>query len=125
MNKKEASDQEISQKLDAAKHEAAQVAGEQGAQKPMSPGDTKQESPPKVSGEASKGEKSVAGRKKMKGGEKWDMATGKEAAMEDKKKEPEKDEAETKEDHQVEVELNSILKKGLSESTLCKICACC
>ena len=126
MNRKEASDQEISQKLDAAKHEAAQVAGEQGAQKPMSPGDTKPESPPpKVSGEASKGEKSVAGRKKMKGGEKWDMATGKEAAMEDKKKEPEKNEAETKEDHEVEVELNSILKKGPSESALCKIGACC
>ncbi|MCJ1425442.1 hypothetical protein MMC29_003341 [Sticta canariensis] len=60
------------------------------------------------------GEISVAGRKKMKGGEKWDMATGKEAAMVvDKQgvgKEPDK--VETQEEHDVEVELNSILKKG-------------
>ncbi len=92
----------------------------------MSPGDTKPEAPvPKVSDEASTGEKSVAGRKKMKGGEKWDMAMGKEAATEEKNKEGKKDEAETKEDHEVEVELNSILKKGPSESVLCKICACC
>ena len=126
MSRKEASDLEVSQKLDAAKHEAAQVAGEQGAQKPMTPGDTKPESPlPKVSGGASSsGEKSVAGRKKMKGGEKWDMNTGKEAAME-KDKEGKKDEPETKKDHEVEVELNSILKKGPSKSDLCKLCACC
>ena len=70
---------------------------------------------PKVTGEASAGEKTVAGRKKMKGGEKWDMATGKEAAMEEKKGEGKKDEAETKEDHDVEIELNSILKKGPSK----------
>ncbi|MCJ1465099.1 hypothetical protein MMC07_003715 [Pseudocyphellaria aurata] len=60
------------------------------------------------------GEKSVAGRKKMKGGEKWDMATGKEAAMvvdkEGAGKEP--DRPETQEEHNIEVELNSILKKG-------------
>ncbi len=92
----------------------------------MSPGDTKPEAPPPtVLGEASMAEKSVAGRKKMKGGEKWDMATGKEAATEEKNKDGKKDEAETKEDHDVEVELNSILKKGPSESALCKICDCC
>lgn len=66
------------------------------------------------------GEKSVAGRKKMKGGEKWDMATGKEAAMVvDKQgvgKEPVK--VETQEEHDVEVELNSILKKGPSKSQI-------
>ena len=126
MNRKEASDLEVSQKLDAAKQEAAQVAGEQGAQKPMTPGDTRSESPPpKVQGDASSsGQKSVAGRKKMKGGEKWDMNTGKEAAME-KDKEGKKDEPETKEDHEVEIELNSILKKGPSEFDLCKLCACC
>ena len=85
----------------------------------MSLGEAKPEGPsPKASGEVSTGEKSVAGRKKMKGGEKWDMATGKEAVTEEKK-EGKKDEAETKEDHEVEMELNSILKKGLSESTLC------
>ena len=64
------------------------------------------------------GEKSVAGRKKMKGGEKWDMATGKEAAMvvdkEGTSKESEK--KETQEEHDIEVELNSILKKGPSKS---------
>ena len=64
------------------------------------------------------GEKSVAGRKKMKGGEKWDMATGKEAAMVvDKQgagKEPDK--VETQEEHDVDVELNRILKKGPSKS---------
>lgn len=66
------------------------------------------------------GEKSVAGRKKMKGGEKWDMATGKEAAMvvdkEGAGKEPEK--VETQEEHNIEVELNSILKKGPSKSKI-------
>lgn len=50
----------------------------------------------------------------IKGGEKWDMATGKEAAMvvdkEGVGKEPDK--AETQEQHNIEVELNSILKKG-------------
>lgn len=64
------------------------------------------------------GEKSVAGRKKMKGGEKWDMATGKEAAMvvdkEGSSKEPGR--KETQEEHDIEVELNSILKKGPSKS---------
>lgn len=66
------------------------------------------------------GEKNVAGRKKMKGGEKWDMATGKEAAMvvdkEGVSKEQEK--TETQEEHDIEVELNSILKKGPSKSPL-------
>ena len=68
--------------------------------------------------ESHKGEvKGFAGRTKMKGGEKWDMATGKEAAMQ-VDKEGEKGETETKEteeEHKVEVELNSILKKGPSK----------
>lgn len=69
-------------------------------------------------------EKSVAGRKKMKGGEKYDMATGKEAAMVvDKEGTSGKDissekKEETQEDHEIEVELNLILKKGPSKSHL-------
>lgn len=54
-----------------------------------------------------------------KGGEKWDMATGKEAAMvvdkdgDVRTKEDSKEE--TPEEHKIEVELNSILKKGPSK----------
>ncbi len=65
--------------------------------------------------------KNVAGRIKVKGGEKWDMSTGKEAAGVGKegggggqaegKEEPA---AETQEEHDVEVELNSILKRSPS-----------
>ena len=68
--------------------------------------------------------KSVAGRKTMmKGGETKDLHSGKEAPMAvDREKEkypagkkPEKEEkVESKEDHEVEMELNSILKKGPS-----------
>lgn len=70
--------------------------------------------------------KSVAGRKTMlKGGETKDLHSGKEAPMaveREKEKYPagkkvEKEEkAESKEDHEVEMELNSILKKGPSTS---------
>lgn len=56
-------------------------------------------------------ERSIAGRKTMKGGEKWDTATGKESAREGPAKA-----VETEEEHEVEVELNSILKKGPSKS---------
>lgn len=62
-------------------------------------------------------EKSVAGRKKMKGGEKWDMATGKEAAMVEKEGEPKEETAETKKEHEVELVLNDILKRSPSRST--------
>lgn len=74
--------------------------------------------------DGSTGEKSVAGRKKMKGGEKYDMATGKEAAMVvDKEGTSGKDissekKEETPEEHEIEVELNLILKKGPSKSPL-------
>lgn len=61
-------------------------------------------------------EKSVAGRKKMKGGEKWDMATGKEAAMVEKEGEPKEETAETKKAIEVEVVLNDILKRSPSRS---------
>lgn len=71
--------------------------------------------------------KGVAGRKKYKGGENWDVASGKQAPLGAKKKgdedsegnkEEEKEEkAETPEEHELEVELNAILKKGPSKST--------
>ncbi len=70
--------------------------------------------------------KSVAGRKTMlKGGETKDLHSGKEAPMaveREKEKYPagkktEKEEkVESEEDHEVEMELNSILKKGPSTS---------
>ena len=51
----------------------------------------------------------------MKGGEKWDMATGKEAAMVEKQGEAATEEtAETKKEHEVELELNDILKRSPS-----------
>lgn len=60
----------------------------------------------------------MAGRKKLKGGEKWDMATGKEAPKaKDSSEDKEDGKEETSEEHEVEVELNAILKKGPSEST--------
>ena len=52
--------------------------------------------------------------KKVKGGEKWDMNTGKEAPAKAGKEEKEKVEV-TEEQHKVEVELNGILKQGPSK----------
>ncbi|KAL8771131.1 MAG: hypothetical protein Q9209_003302 [Squamulea sp. 1 TL-2023] len=64
----------------------------------------------------------VVGRKKYKGGENWDVATGKQAPIGGKNKgdegtkgdneETKEETAETKEEHEIEVELNAILKKG-------------
>ncbi|KAL8947928.1 MAG: hypothetical protein Q9222_005831 [Ikaeria aurantiellina] len=66
--------------------------------------------------------KGVAGRKVFKGGENWDVASGKQAPVDAKKKGDETSEDttgslkeerhETEEEHEVEVELNGILKKG-------------
>ena len=58
-----------------------------------------------------------AGRKKIKGGEKWDMATGKEAAIQAhvEREHARQEEQETQEQHEIEVELNAILKKGPSK----------
>lgn len=63
-------------------------------------------------------EKPVARRMKGKGGEKWDMASGKEAAMQVDKEgiTADHEKAETEEEHEIEVELNAILKKGPSKS---------
>lgn len=70
--------------------------------------------------------KGVAGRKKYKGGEHWDVASGKQAPIGghkpgeegvEKGEEEKKEEVhETEEEHEVEMELNAILKKGPSKS---------
>ena len=61
-------------------------------------------------------EKPVSGRK-IKGGEKWDMATGKEAAIQahGEEEHARQERQETQEQHEIEVELNAILKKGPSK----------
>ncbi|KAL8697592.1 MAG: hypothetical protein Q9224_002234 [Gallowayella concinna] len=66
--------------------------------------------------------KGVVGRKKFKGGENWDVATGKQAPIGEKKKGDEDSEGdeevkkeekhETEEEHEIETELNAILKRG-------------
>ncbi|KAL8803470.1 MAG: hypothetical protein Q9182_003167 [Xanthomendoza sp. 2 TL-2023] len=66
--------------------------------------------------------KGVKGRKKFKGGENWDVATGKQAPIGEKKKGNEDSEGaeevkkeekhETEEEHEIETELNAILKRG-------------
>lgn len=64
--------------------------------------------------------KNVAGRIKVKGGEKWDMGTGKEAAgvgKEGGQTGGKEETPETQEEHDVEVELNSILKRSPSTSS--------
>ena len=66
------------------------------------------------------GDKSVAGRKTIKGGETKDVHSGKEAPKyPDTSKEKEdgaekKEKAVTEEDHAIEAELNTILKKSPS-----------
>jgi hypothetical protein len=69
---------------------------------------TAQRKPPEVV--LNNGDKTDEGRPKMKGGEKWDVTTGKESAMEEKEEEKEK----TEEEKDVEHELNSILKRSPS-----------
>ena len=103
-----ASDQEISQKLKEAGNAAKEAVKVQIPVRPEIP--LVADAPT-----AANGEKSVAGRKKMKGGEKWDMATGKEAAMVVDKEDEKKEQVETEKDHDVELELNGILKRGPSK----------
>ena len=71
--------------------------------------------------------KGVAGRKTYKGGENWDVASGKQAPIGAKNKgnddseadeeKPKQGKVETEEEHEIEVELNAILKKGPSKFT--------
>jgi len=64
----------------------------------------------------SESEKSVAGRKTMKGGEIKDLHSGNQSPMErsGEAQNDEKKEEKSKEDQEVDLELNSILKKGPS-----------
>ncbi|KAL9127490.1 MAG: hypothetical protein Q9217_003646 [Psora testacea] len=55
--------------------------------------------------------RSVAGRKKMKGGESKDLHSGKESPKEGKK-EKKKEPLKSKEESEIETEMNSILKRG-------------
>ena len=65
------------------------------------------------------GERSVAGRKTLKGGETKDVHSGKEApkypdTSKEKDGDEKKEKVETEEDHAIETELNTILKKSPS-----------
>ena len=142
LDRKQASDKEVAQKLqdikDAARAQEAVIPV--APQRPVSAStedrkpiegkdlmsaeeqDRKLLQMPRVDDDA----KSVAGRKTMlKGGETKDLQSGKEAPMaveREKEKYPagkkiEKEQrVESQEDHEVEMELNSILKKGPSTS---------
>ena len=131
LDRKDTSDKEVSQKLQAVK-DAAKVQGPVGVpqpQKPMvgdaQPARTGSSTPmdSKVSADTEVDrEKSVAGRKTMKGGETKDVHSGKESPKElpkaaDKQKTEAVDTVESEEDHEIETELNSILKKGPSKSS--------
>ncbi|CAD6590513.1 MAG: hypothetical protein ASARMPREDX12_004397 [Alectoria sarmentosa] len=138
LDKKQASDQEVARKLQAIKDAAkAQepvvptnpqepIVASTEDRKPIEvkvPGYAEeQDSEDPTVGRSDDDAKSVAGRKTMlKGGETKDLHSGKEAPMvgdREKERYPagkkvEKEErVESKEDHEVEMELNSILKKG-------------
>ncbi|CAF9937518.1 MAG: hypothetical protein ALECFALPRED_007279 [Alectoria fallacina] len=138
LDKKQVSDQEVAQKLqdikDAAKAQEPVVPTNPQEPIAASTEDRKpievkvpayaeeQDSEDPTVGRSDDDAKSVAGRKTMlKGGETKDLHSGKEAPMvgdREKEKYPagkkvEKEEKEeSKEDHEVEMELNSILKKG-------------
>lgn len=137
LDRKDASDQEVAQKLQAVKDTAkAQTPDSVTApQKPISvePEDKKatdvdvplaSEAGGSDKGTGStmgEGTKSVAGRKTRKGGESKDMHSGKEAPRypdpsKDKEGEEKEEKKETEEEHEIETELNSILKKGPSVS---------
>lgn len=141
LNAKDRSDSETARQLEESRLAAKQGASPEEA-RPAKPTREQAQAPFKVEIPVRAGEddetagkgmakesykaevKGVAGRTKMKGGEKWDMATGKEAAMQvDKEGEKGKTETkETEEEHEVEVELNAILKKGPSKPLLFTLC---
>ena len=142
LDKKQVSDQEVAQKLqdikDAAKAQEAAVPTTPRKATDVSTGDgepieikgptyaEEQDIENPIMGKIDGDARSVAGRKTMlKGGETKDLHSGKEAPMAvDREKEkypagkkPEKEtKMESQEDHEVEMELNSILKKGPSKS---------
>lgn len=122
------------QKQESLTHEARQASADgkiKGEPPPVPPAKGQEHeavlvAPDDRSVKPDKDGKGFAGRKKFKGGENWDVASGKQAPIKGKKKDGEDDEdegkekkeekAETTEEHEVEVELNSILKKGPSMS---------
>lgn len=121
------------QKHDSVSHEAHQAAADGKVKEPPPiPPARGQEheavlvAPDDKSVKPDKDAKGVTGRKKYKGGEHWDVASGKQAPVGGKKnlndEETEEDEVgkkgqreETEEEHEIEIELNSILKKGPSK----------
>ena len=96
-----ASDQDVGQKLKEVEA-AARRAAELGIQR----------KPPEIVMDP--GDESAAGRRKMKGGEKWDVSSGKESAVGEREPEVVK----TDEEKDVELELNTILKRSPSKSNL-------
>lgn len=111
LNAKERSDQATQQKL---------VDAQRDAQAPF-----KSESPLPVAKppeEEQPSKKRIAGRKRVKSGEKWDKGAGKELGTAGDRAADAKDVktvvVETNEEHELEVELNSILKKGPSQCNL-------
>ena len=137
LDRKDASDQEVSEKFKATK-DAAKAQEPDGMASPQNPiaADREERKPIDVEiplasetagsdrGTASKtggSVKSVAGRKTIKGGETKDVHSGKEAPKypdpsKEKGDEEKKEVQETEEEHELEVELNTILKKGPSMS---------
>ena len=122
------------QKHDSVSHEAHQAAADGKVKEPppIPPAKGQEHeavlvAPDDKSIKPEKDSKGVTGRRKYKGGENWDVASGKQAPAGGKKKTEEEeseaeaeskkeDKTESQEEHEVEVELNSILKKGPSKS---------
>lgn len=134
LDRKDTSDEEVAHKLQAVK-DAAKSQEQDGRGSPQKPivavaddkkpvdvpipseiGSTDRGAAATIAG----GERNVAGRKTIKGGETKDVHSGKEAPKyPDTSKEKEdgdekKEKAETEEDHAIETELNTILKKSPS-----------
>ena len=143
LDKKEASDREVAQELQKVKDtaKAQEPLGAPPAQKPLAsdanPDDIEISTNPTM-GESHSGdidskigrERSVAGRKTIKGGEMKDFYSGKEAPKDSstmlgkprvqpgEQKEGKETSVASEEEHEIETELNSILKKGPSKSLL-------
>lgn len=121
LNAEDAANAETAHRLKEAR-EAAKKGAKLEAVGPNKPKEHQAQTPidieiPKPEDGRTRAEKPVSGRKKMKGGEKWDMATGKEAAIQahGQEEHARQEEQETQEQHEIEVELNAILKKGPSK----------
>ena len=145
LDRKESSDGEVANKLSEVKNaaKAQEPLGASPLQKPISDdsspaaglekaasavADSNTDSNAEVNTDE---EKSVAGRKTMKGGEHKDLSSGKKSPKDSpkvttKKQGEDDDEAKSKEtnvkseeDHEIETELNTILRKGPSMSRSC------